>query len=814
MIGETISHYRILERLGAGGMGEVYKAEDLRLHRHVALKVLLGTSHQSEDARRRFLREAQAASALNHPNIATIYEIDEIERDGVQHSFIVMEYVAGRTLGDFTRGNGFSVTEALEIIMQITDALTEAHARGIIHRDVKPSNVMVSDSRRVKVLDFGLAKFSAVEEGDETTSEFGTGIMKTTPGTVLGTFAYMSPEQALGKDVDQRSDIFSLGVLIYELLTGRRPFLGDNSLAMVDSLLHAEPPPLARFNHEATPEMERIVRKMLEKDRERRYQSLREVYLDLDALRQQATRMLPSLDYQTNIIPPAQVSSELPSATGTRSISARAGKSIAIMSFSNITRNSDDDWLGIGIAETVTADLKNIEGVTVIGRERIYEVLKNLSAERKTDFDEKLATRVGREVGARWIVGGGYQRLGEMLRITARFVEVETGELIKTVKIDGRMSEIFELQDKIVYELSRDLHLSLRSGEREVIAQDETKVIEAYEAFSKGMLNLSASSREALDRAILLFEKAIALDPQYARAYAALGYTYELKATFLTMPELFDRALANFQKAIELRPMEGESYYGLGMAFIAMGRNDEGIGAIRRALAFGSEDYRAHGALGRAYFIGKGALREAATEFEQALAINPKAGWIALQLAQCYALLGEYERGEQVARQAAELQEHYISGREGMQIVGGFARLGQIYYLQGRYDDAIAEFYREMVFLRQSDHALKDRALIEVNQRLASAYVRQGNLDDAQAAFKQVTKGFEQRLQMGADDPFTRYYVACAYAMMGDRDRALESLEKAVQERPHFTIERAKREIDFESLREDARFQQLINTPR
>jgi non-specific serine/threonine protein kinase len=811
MIGETISHYRILERLGAGGMGEVYKAEDLRLRRLVALKVLLPGSHPSEEARLRFLREAQAASSLNHPNIATIYEIDEVERNGERQSFIVMEYVPGRTLGDFARARTLSVPEALEVVMQIADALAEAHARGIVHRDVKPSNAIISESRRVKVLDFGLAKFQPVApEADETASIYRTEIMQTVPGTVLGTLAYMSPEQALGKEVDHRSDIFSLGVLTYELLAGRLPFVGATTPALVESLLHTEPPALSRLNPGVTPELERIVRKMLEKDRARRYPGLREVYLDLDAARGDVTRLLAGPASQADL---SHVTQILPDSAGGARLGARAGKSLAVLSFTNITQNADDDWLGTGIAETVTADLKNIEGITVIGRERIYEVLRQLSAGERVELDEKLATRVGREVGARWIICGGYQRLGELLRITARFVEVETGELVKTVKIDGRMSQIFELQDKIVYELSRDLHLSLRRSECEVIEQDETCVIEAYEAFTKGMINLRVASREALDRAILFFERAVALDPHYARAYAALGYTCELKATFLTMPELFDRAIANFQKAIELRPLLAESYAGLGLTFIQLGRDDEAIGAIRRALALVPDDPYARATLGRAYFLAKGKFREAAAEFEQALAANPKAGWVAMQLAHCYAFLGDYARGEAVARQAIALQEQFLSGQEGMQLIGAYLRLGHLYYLQGRYDDAVSEFYRELVFLRQSDHALKERAAIEVHQRLASAYLRQGNLSDAGLAFEKAVRGFEQRLQMGADEPFTRYYIACAYAMMGERDRALECLEKAVAMRRHFTVERAKREIDFESLREDARFQKLVNAP-
>jgi tetratricopeptide (TPR) repeat protein len=220
----------------------------------------------------------------------------------------------------------------------------------------------------------------------------------------------------------------------------------------------------------------------------------------------------------------------------------------------------------------------------------------------------------------------------------------------------------------------------------------------------------------------------------------------------------------------------------------------------------------ARSALGRAYFIGKGQFREAAAEFERVLQANSQAGWVALQLAHCCALLGDYQRGEAAARQAIALQEQYMSGREGMQIIGSYVRLGHLHYLQGRYDDAIAEFYRELVFLRQADHALKERAAIEVNQKLVSAYVRQGNAEDARAAFEQVRRGFEERLRLGADEPFTRYYVACAYAMMGQSEEALACLERAAEMRCEFTLARARLERDFESLRGDARFQALVGT--
>ena len=818
MIGETISHYRIIKRLGSGGMGEVYQAEDTRLHRPVALKMMLDDGDHTAQARTRFLREAQASSALNHPNIVTIYEIDEVERDGERYSFIVMEYVEGRTLKE--AAGACSIEEAVDVIMQIADALAQAHERGIVHRDIKPSNVIINHQNRVKVLDFGVAKFDmAPFEESETASLFATEFVKTTPGAVIGTFAYMSPEQALAKDVDHRSDIFSLGVVAYELVAGHPPFTGNSSLAVVDSILHSEPPPIARFNLQAPPELEAIVRRMLEKSPELRYQSLRDVRADLDTVKREIlTRLLPSLNYETNAGYSTQVLSSKSGSrksgsggVGARVFSPRAEKSVAVLRFSNVTKNPEDDWLGVGIAETVTADLKNIEGMTVIGRELIYEVLRRWSAENHTEFDEKFATRVGQEIGARWIIGGAYQRIGEMLRITARFVEVATGEVVKTVKIDGRMSEVFDLQDKIVYELSRNLDLSLDSGELRGIGQRETEVIEAYEAFTKARMELFTGSREGLDEGIKLLEKAIALDPNYAQAYAGLGYALSLKGQFLTMPALFDRAVDYLQKAIELRPMLADSYSALGMTFIAMDRVDDAVGALKRALAFAPHDSFVRAALGRAYYIGKGMFREAAAEYELALNSDQEGNWVAPALSHCLTYLGEYERAEQMARRAIVAQEQYLNGHEGIQIIGAYARLGHVYYLQGRYDDAISEYYREVVFARQSDHALKERVLIEVYQKLTSAYVRQGSMDDARQTFERVTEDFEERLAKGADEPFTRYYVACAHAMMGDKQGALEHLRKAIEGRRNFNAARARVEIDFESLRDDAVFQELVS---
>src|SRR5271169_247334 len=479
-------------------MGEVFRAEDLKLRRPVALKLLRGT----EDHEGRLLREARFASQLNHPNIAVVYDVDTVEREGRRQSFIAMEFVAGRTLSAFLKERAPEVSEAVDIARQIADALAAAHARGVVHRDIKPGNVMVDARGHVKVLDFGLAAFRPVPgDGSETWSPIGADPTHSAPGSMVGTVAYMSPEQALGRDVDARTDVFSLGVMLWELLAGRRPFEGANAVAAIDALLHAEPPSLTRLNPAVPRELDDLVRKMLAKDRERRV-AMRDVARELATLAGGSSR-----------------------AGASPGLASGAGNAIAVLAFTNITRNPEDGWLSTGIMETVTADLKNVPGISVIGCERVCEVERRLTGETSSGASE-LAIRLGREVGARRVVTGGFQGVGDVMRITARVTDVESGEVVTTVKVDGSRSDLFALQDRVVAELGAALHLASNPAGRE---PEETHAIDAYEAYSKGLINLRAESRESVDRAILFFERAVALDPFYARAWLALGEAYEVR---------------------------------------------------------------------------------------------------------------------------------------------------------------------------------------------------------------------------------------------------------------------------------------------
>jgi TolB-like protein/Tfp pilus assembly protein PilF/predicted Ser/Thr protein kinase len=788
LIGTSILHYRIVERLGTGGMGEVYLAEDTRLGRRVALKFLAPADAADPDARARLVREARAASILRSPHIAVTYDLVEHDRA----LFIAMEYVEGEALSARLASGPLALPLALDIALQVADALDEAHGRGIVHRDIKAANLILTSRDLVKVLDFGLAKFVPRPEADQQTFA-----NMTLPGLVLGTLNYMAPEQLRGAAVDHRADLFSLGVVLYEMLTGRVPFAGDSVAEIADRILNHEPEALARYNYTVPPDVETIVRKALQKPADYRYQSAREMYIDLRTARR-------TLDGEIIGQPPVRhqggaMARVLPGAESLASRGAAAARVLAVLAFANISRDATDDWIGQGIAETLTADLKKVRRLAVMPREQIFDQLRHLTT--GGHLDERQAIDIGRRLGAGWVVSGGYQRLGERVRITAQVIEVGSAGVAASMKVDGRIDELFDLQDRLVMDIASALELQLGESEIGAIVGGETRSIEAYEAYSRGMLNLRLASRESLDRAVTLFDRAIALDPQYAEALAGLGTAYQLKAEFLSLADLNARGLDLLRRALALRPGLVDTQVHIASGLLIGGDVDGAIAILLDAVRLQPDSPTAHGTLGRAYWIGKGMVPEAIEALERAAVLNPESGYTQLQLALLYALSDRPEEAERAGRAAVVLQEMAMSGTQGLLIVGAHSRLGYAHYRRGRYDEAIAEYRRELEYLAASDHALRERTQIELHQKLNAAFSRKGDADSAGTHFDRAAAQFTARLAAGADDPFTRYYMAALFALGGDTEAVVGHLQKPLTELGLLTRWRIARDPDFDPVR-------------
>ena len=774
--GDTLGHYRILERLGSGAMGEVYRAEDLRLRRIVALKTLRA---DAEDGTARLLAEARAASALNHPHIAVVYEIGEAPHGADSVAYIAMEFVEGTTLAAIRAEGPVDLDLVLDIFEQIADALAEAERLAIVHRDLKPANVMLASSGRVKVLDFGVAqrRLRAATGPDEPTQ---TAVGMDAGSGFAGTIGYAAPEQMAGRPVDVRADMFSLGVMLYELICGERPFAGSNAAQVLEAILTREVPPFPDANRDPRlPVLERFVRRLLARHRDDRPATAADLRATFESIR-----------------------------LGSRQAESGPGDAtplLVVAGFVNISGRPDDEWLGTGITETLTMDAAQMGSLSVVPNERVSEALRTLRSQTG-EANERLHVRAARSLGARWLITGGFQRSADAVRVTASLTDVASGELVRTARVDGRVDAIFELQDRLM----RDLATSLRAAVSPTAVLPETQVLTAYEAFSLGLLNRQAETFDALDRAVLLFERAAALDPAYARAHIELGAALGAKADYLSMPEFNVRALVSLRRALELQPGSVRGWRELGSALLGLGQLADATDALRKALAIDPDDAASLSSMGRALFIGYARFADAAGWFDRALEQNASGGWYSLQLAHCAALLRQFDRGERAAARAVTLQESFLSGRQGLFIAGGYMRSGHLAALQDRHAEAVAFFLREIDFLVRTDHPLRYRILVELNARLGASYQRLGDRSRANSLFEVALESFERRVRLGADDPFTRYYAAAVLALRGDAEPALAFLERALARLPAFTAARAAIEPEFESLRGDARFRRML----
>jgi serine/threonine-protein kinase len=777
MVGTTISHYEVLDKLGEGGMGVVYKGRDVHLGRFVALKILIPASGESPDRQARFIQEARAASSLNHPNIITIYEIVTTgDRD-----CIVMEFVRGQTLADVISHGKMPLVDCMKVSMQIADALAAAHSIGIVHRDLKPANVMVTPEGLAKVLDFGLAKLAQGDaaldfggsDSDVTMSIHlsGNGRPRTAEGAIIGTVAYMSPEQAEGRRVDGRSDIFSFGSVLYEMLTGERAFSGGSGLETLAGVLRDQPRELYKAGVEAPPEVQEVITRCHRKDPDQRYQSMADVKNALEQIyfASRAGGM------------------SLASGVWRKPAAAKATPSIAVLPFSNLSPDKDNEYFADGLAEEIINALARIENLRVTARTSAF-------AFRGAEQDVR---KIGETLNVANVLEGSVRKSGNRVRISVQLIGVMDGNNLWSERFDREMTDVFEIQDEISQAIVAKLKVRLTSQSGSGIDAAATPVappvkrftenLEAYNLYLKGRYELYKMTREGLDASCALFEEAIRLDPNYALAHDGLAYCWYSRGFmgFVAPKEAMPKAKASIRRALELDESVAEAHATLGV-ILALYDWDWPAAEreLKRSIELNGASPVARDVYAFYYLRPAGRIDEAVAEVQNALSLDPLSILFRVHLGFLYYLQHRYEHAIAQFRKVLEMSPNYYLAH---------AMMGPVYAMTGKFEKAL-ECY---VDARQAD---ADSKFVDSLEAMTLAMA--GRCDEAKSELDEI-------MLRAAHDYISPVSIAYVFAALGDKNAAFEHLDQAIADRDPNVLG-LKSNPAFDALRTDARYDALL----